>query len=112
MRTLTGAAAPATRATDFSSGRTRISCIWAGKSWKQDPIRTFATTHESILIYFRKHHRRALPIVPPPVCRVGMALKVGLLRLRLLQKPGDSYAVEHLKMARAAGRTLRTGRVG
>jgi GT2 family glycosyltransferase len=80
-----------------------------GQSWKQDPIRTFAASHESALIYFRKHHPRSLGVVRA-VSRFGMALKIALLRARLLRRPNDDYALEHLEMAHAAQAKLQQDR--
>ena len=39
-----------------------------------------------------------------------MNVKIGLLKLNLLRKPGDEYTIKHLAMARAARETLRTGK--
>jgi hypothetical protein len=78
-----------------------------GGFWKQEPIITYANTYVSALTYFRKHHPRAVPVVRT-VSRVGMELKILLLRLNLLRKPGDAYTTRHLEMAVAARRTLRT----
>lgn len=80
-----------------------------GSFWKQEPIITFANSHISAMKYFRKHHPGALKTVHF-VHRVGMNLKIGLLKLNLLRKPGDEYSVSHLKMAQAARETLRTGK--
>jgi Predicted glycosyltransferases len=79
-----------------------------GQSWRQDPIATYANTHASAVLYFRKHHPRAVGTVRL-VSRLGMEVKILLLRLNLLRKPGDDYTVRHLAMARAARASLRTG---
>lgn len=81
-----------------------------GSSWKLEPIVVFANSHVSAMAYFRKHHPRAVGVVRA-VSLIGMELKIALLRLNLLRRPGDSYTLDHLEMARAARRTLRTGDV-
>jgi GT2 family glycosyltransferase len=86
----------------------RITHI-GGSFWKQEPVVTFANSHVSAMEYFRKHHSASVGTVHL-VSRLGMALKIGLLRLNLLRKPGDEYTVKHLAMARAARETLRTGK--
>lgn len=85
----------------------RISHL-GGQSWKYEKVATYANSHVSALQYFRKHHPRAVKGVYR-VSLLGMALKVGLLRLNLLRKPGDTYTREHLDMARAATASLRAG---
>jgi len=79
-----------------------------GQSWRQDPIATYANTHASAVLYFEKHHPRAVGAVRL-VSRLGMEMKILLLRLNLLRRPGDAYTVKHLEMARAARRSLQTG---
>jgi GT2 family glycosyltransferase len=84
-----------------------------GGSWRHEKIATYANSHRSALQYFEKHHPRALPTVRRAAVW-GMALKIGLLRLNLLRKPGDEYTVTHLAMARRAMDILtgrETGRV-
>ena len=80
-----------------------------GQFWKQEPVVTFANSHLSAMAYFRKHYPRSVGVVQA-VSRAGMALKVALLRLNLIRKPGDAYTVSHLQMARAAQEALRTGK--
>lgn len=81
-----------------------------GSSWKLEPIVVFANSHASAMAYFRKHHPRAVGVVRT-ISRIGMALKIALLRLNLLRRPGDEYTLKHLAMALAARQTLRTGAV-
>jgi hypothetical protein len=80
-----------------------------GSFWKQEPIVTFANSHISAMEYFKKHHPKALRNVHI-AHRIGMNVKIALLQLNLLRKPGDEYTVKHLAMARAARETLRTGK--
>lgn len=79
-----------------------------GQSWKQEPIETYANSQVASLLYFRKHHPRAVGTVKL-FSRVGMELKIALLRLRLLRKPDDAWTRSHLPMAVAAREALRTG---
>lgn len=86
---------------------------YGGGSWRHEKIATYANSHRSALQYFEKHHPRALPTVRGAAI-VGMWLKIGLLRLNLLRKPGDEYTITHLAMAHKAMETLtgrETGRV-
>ena len=85
----------------------RITHI-GGSSWRQEKVATYANSHISALQYFAKHHSRALPTVRA-IVRLGMALKIALLRVNLLRKPGDPYTVEHLAMARAARQAVSDG---
>jgi GT2 family glycosyltransferase len=79
-----------------------------GQSWKQEPILTYTNSHISAMQYFEKHYPNALPAVHRATV-VGMALKIALLRLNLLRRPGDEYTTKHLAMARAAMAALRGG---
>ncbi len=81
-----------------------------GQSWKHAKIETYANSHVSALLYFQKHHPRAVGVVRFAV-RAGMELKILLLRLNALRKRGgaDAYTREHLAMARAARNAIRTG---
>jgi hypothetical protein len=85
----------------------RITHIGGG-FWKQEPVVVFANAHLSGMTYFRKHHPRAVGLVRA-VSRAGMEVKIALLRLNLLRRPGDAYTLKHLEMARAARQTLKTG---
>lgn len=76
-----------------------------GQSWKHDPVTTFAASHASAIQYFRKHHPRTVGLVRA-VSRLGMEIKIVLLRLNGFRKPGDEYTRRHLNMALAARRTL------
>ena len=81
-----------------------------GGQWtKQEPVIAYANSHVSAMIYFAKHHPRSVWWVRL-ASRVGMELKILLLRLNALRKPGDAYTTSHLQMALAARTTLRTGR--
>ena len=80
-----------------------------GGFWKQEPVLTFANSYVSAISYFEKHHPRALPFVRF-ASRVGMNLKIGLLKINALRKPNDAYTVKHLAMARAAKQTLLSGK--
>ena len=80
-----------------------------GGFWKQEPVLTFANSYVSAISYFEKHHPRALPWVRL-ASRVGMNLKIGLLKINALRKPNDAYTVKHLAMARAAKQTLLSGK--
>jgi len=79
-----------------------------GQSTRQRPILTYAASHRSALVYFRKHHPRSVPFVRAAL-RLGMELKIGLLRLRALSRPNDEWTARHLAMARAARIALRGG---
>lgn len=81
-----------------------------GESWKQDRVATFANTHVSAITYFAKHHPRAVGPVRL-VSRIGMEVKIALLRLSLLRRSstGAAETRERLEMARAARRALKTG---
>lgn len=81
-----------------------------GESWKQDRVTTFAASHVSAMQYFEKHHPNALGTVRF-VSRVGMEIKIGILRLNLLRRRGDEFSLSRLQMARAARRALKTGAV-
>ena len=80
-----------------------------GQSTKQEPVITFANSHISALVYFAKHYPRSVNLLRV-ILRLGIELKIGLLRLNALRKPGDSYTRSHLEMARAARTTLKTCR--
>lgn len=80
-----------------------------GGFWKQEPVVTFANSYVSAVAYFEKHHPRALPWVRL-AARVGTGVKIGLLQINLLRKPGDDYTLKHLAMARAAKATLKSGK--
>ena len=80
-----------------------------GQFWQQEPVLTFANSYISAISYFEKHHPRALPYVRA-ASKMGMNLKIDLLRLNLLRKPGDAYTTKHLAMARAAKQTLKSGK--
>jgi len=77
-----------------------------GQSTRQRPILTYAASHASALVYFHKHHSRAVPFVRAAL-RAGMEIKIGLLRLRSLRRPNDEWTARHLAMARAARTALR-----
>jgi GT2 family glycosyltransferase len=79
-----------------------------GQSWKQEPILTYRNSHISAMQYFEKHHPKSLSTVRR-VTILGMALKITLLRLNLLRRPGDEYTKKHLEMAQAALVALRQG---
>lgn len=79
-----------------------------GQSTKQEPVIVYANSHVSAMIYFRKHYPRSVRALRA-VIRLGMELKIGLLRLNLLRRPGDAYTRKHLAMAQAARKTLKTG---
>jgi GT2 family glycosyltransferase len=82
-----------------------------GQSTRQRPVQTYATSHRSALVYFHKHHLRAVPFVRAAL-RVGMELKIGLLRLDSLRRPNDEWIARHLAMARAARTALRGSPTG
>lgn len=80
-----------------------------GQSWKHVPVMVYANSHVSALAYFRKHHPRSVPVVKA-VCRLGMELKILLLRLnslrlRLFRRSDNGYTRTHLDMAHAARET-------
>lgn len=77
-----------------------------GCSWRQEKVATYANSHMSAMQYIEKHHPKSLAIVRR-ISLWGMTLKIALLRANLLRKPGDSYTVEHLAMARAAMQKLQ-----
>ena len=79
-----------------------------GQWTKQQPMIAFANSQVSALIYFRKHHPRSVWWLRI-VMRLGMEMKIGLLRLNALRRPNDEYTRSHLEMARAARATLKTG---
>lgn len=81
-----------------------------GQSTKQTPVMTYATSHLSALRYFAKHHPRAVKRLRM-VMRLGMELKLLLLRLNALRRPADSYTLRHLEMALAARHALKTGQL-
>lgn len=80
-----------------------------GQSWKQEPVLTYTNSHISAMQFFEKHYPKSLPAVHR-VTVVGMALKIALLRLNLLRKPGDEYTEKHLAMAQSAMIALRGGK--
>jgi len=80
-----------------------------GGSWKQDPVTTYADGYISGIQYMQKHHPRSVPWLRAALL-LGVEWMVLLLRLALLLRPGSAYARTRLEMARAARRTLRTGR--
>jgi GT2 family glycosyltransferase len=79
-----------------------------GQSWKQEPILTYTNSHISAMQYFEKHYPKSRAAVHRATV-VGMALKILLLRLNQIRKPGDEYTARHLAMARAAMTALRRG---
>lgn len=82
-----------------------------GCSWRQEKVATYTNTQISALQYIEKHHPNSLATVRL-VSRLGMRLKIALLRLNLLRKPGDPYSRERLEMARNAMKALTHSPVG
>lgn len=77
-----------------------------GQSTRQRPVLTYATTQRSALVYFTKHYGPLAVFFVRAALRAGMELKIGLLRLQSLRRPGDEWTARHLAMARAARSAL------
>lgn len=80
-----------------------------GGQWtRQEPVVSYANTHVSALLYFGKHHPRSVGVLRA-VIRVGMEMKIALLRLYALRHPRDERTRRYLSMTQGARQTLRTG---
>ena len=79
-----------------------------GQSWKQEKVETFANSHVAALQYMTKHFPDSAENVRR-VHRIGMSLKIALLRAIRMLKPNNEWAQTHLPMAIAARESLRTG---